>query len=95
MNKNVLAVFAAVCGLFMASCGTPSDYRPDVKVSVDYVEPGTRNTHNVGKVNDVHGESEKEEYMPGHMRGGNSIQPGDSVSEEVETNSADMGTLQH
>ncbi|GAB3541906.1 hypothetical protein GCM10027443_41890 [Pontibacter brevis] len=95
MNKNVVAVFAAVCGLFMASsCDTPSDLRPEDKVSVDYVEPGTRNTYNIGKVNEVHGQSHEEEYMPGHQRGGNSIQPGDSVSEEVETNTAE-GPMEH
>lgn len=94
MNKNGIAIFAAICGLFMASCETPKDLRPEDKVSVDYVEPGTRNTYNIGKVNEVYPQSQKEEYMPGHMRGGNTIQPGDSVSEEVKTNTAE-GPLQH
>ncbi|MFD2246805.1 hypothetical protein [Pontibacter ruber] len=89
MNKNVLAVFAAVCGLFMVSCDTPKDLRPGAKVSVDYVEPGTRNTHNVGKVNEVHGKEtheEKKEVMPNADLGGNTIQAGDSVRETKETN---------
>ena len=94
MNKNVIVAFAAVCGLFMASCGTPSDYRPETKVSVDYVEPGTRNTHNIGKVNEVYDEAHDGEIMPDHDLGGNTIQKSDSVSEETETNS-EAGAVRH
>ncbi|MCX2740637.1 hypothetical protein [Pontibacter anaerobius] len=93
MNKNVTAVFAAVCGLFMASCGTSSDLRPDEKVSVDTVEPGTRETFNVSDAGSkeatagaVQGDIEHEQVMPDRDLGGNTLQPGDSVSEAVETN---------
>ncbi|MBC5775698.1 hypothetical protein H8S95_16590 [Pontibacter sp. KCTC 32443] len=97
MNKNVIAVFAAVCGLFMASCDTPKDYRPGEKVSTDYVEPGTRSTSNVSDagVKDIaeggdaaHGASTHGEVMPNHDQGDNTIQPGDSVREAGETNTA-------
>ncbi|MDX5423345.1 MAG: hypothetical protein LPK07_06590 [Hymenobacteraceae bacterium] len=94
MNKNVIAVFAAACGLFMASCDTPSDLRPSEKVSTDYVEPGTRNTYNVTDAGspEVAPEAvqkskvEHEEVMPDRDLGGNTIQPGDSVIEETTTN---------
>jgi len=93
MNKNVITVFAAACGLFMVSCGTPSDYRPENKVSVDYVEPGTRSTFNVTDAgapevapNAVQGNTEHEQVMPDRDLGGNTIQPGDSVLETTETN---------
>jgi hypothetical protein len=89
MNKNALVVFAAVCGLFMVSCGHPSDLRPEEKVSVDTVPPGTRDTYNVGKVNAIYGEAHKEEVTPNHDMGGNSIQKGDSISEVTETNTTD------
>lgn len=92
MNKNVIAIFAAVSGLFMAtSCETPKDLRPEDKVSVDFVEPGTRNTYNIGKVNEVYPPSHESEAMPDRDLGGNTIQPGDSILEPTETNSV-IGT---
>ncbi|HEY4652635.1 MAG TPA: hypothetical protein VIG72_14540 [Pontibacter sp.] len=94
MNKNVIAVFAAACGLMMVSCDTPSDLRPGEKVSVDYVEPGTRSTFNVSDAGNkevtadgkVQGETTHGEVMPNHDQGANEIQPGDSVKESAETN---------
>ncbi|SFG69838.1 hypothetical protein [Pontibacter chinhatensis] len=91
MNKNVTAVFAAVCGLFMASCGTPSDLRPGEKVSTDIVEPGTRKTFNVSDAGTIEGDAvvdqaKKDEVMPNHDQGANTLQAGDSVREEAETN---------
>lgn len=89
MNKNILATCVAVFTLAMVSCDTPSDLRPEDKVSVDYVEPGTRYTHNVGKNNEVHGETHKEEVMPDRDLGGNEmLQKGDSIRETTETNTA-------
>ncbi|WP_114782891.1 hypothetical protein [Botryobacter ruber] len=87
MNKNVLAVFAAVCGLAMVSCDTPKDQRPGEKVSVDFVQPGTRNTHNIGNVNEVHGASHEQEVLPNHDPGANEmLHQGDSIREGAETN---------
>lgn len=96
MNKNVIAVFAAVCGLFMASCDTPKDQRPGEKVSADYVEPGTRSTFNVSDAGTaevteggtVQGEINHGEVMPNHDAGANTIEPGDSINEAAETNTA-------
>ena len=100
MNKNVIAVFAAVCGLFMVSCDTPKDQRPSEKVSTDYVEPGMRSTSNVsdGGLDNTettahgsdatHGEATHEKVMPNHDQGDNTIQPADSVREQGETNTA-------
>lgn len=89
MNKNVLASFVAVCALAMVSCDTPKDLRPETKVSVDTVEPGTRNTYNVGKANEVHGETHKQEVLPNHDPGANkTLQKGDSIRETEETNTA-------
>ncbi|MBX0334360.1 hypothetical protein K3G39_14045 [Pontibacter sp. HSC-14F20] len=91
MNKNVLAVFAAVCGLFMISCDTPKDDRPSAKASVDYVQPGARSTNNVsdmgGEVHTAQSPSHgTDKIMPAHDTGGNTIQPGDSVrGSEVTT----------
>ncbi|MFD2514069.1 hypothetical protein ACFSRY_09345 [Pontibacter locisalis] len=94
MNKNIIAVFAAVCGLSMASCDTPSDLRPDEKVSTEYVEPGTRNTYNVSDAGSPEiapgavqqSKVEQKEIMPDRDLGGNTIQPGDSILEVTETN---------
>lgn len=100
MNKNVLAVFAAVCGLFMISCDTPKDLRPGDKVSNDTVPPGTRNTYNVsdagGDVNPSgpEGHNSQKEVMPNHDQGANTIQPGDSVREGAKTNT-EAGAVKH
>ncbi|MFD2999913.1 hypothetical protein ACFS7Z_06050 [Pontibacter toksunensis] len=94
MNKNIITVFAAVCGLFMVtSCETPSDLRPEAKVSVDYVEPGTRNTFNIGKVNEVYPPANDGEVMPDRDLGGNEIQKADSLLEATETNT-ELGATQ-
>ncbi|MBF8963325.1 hypothetical protein I0P70_08715 [Pontibacter sp. FD36] len=92
MNKNVLAVFSAVCGLAMISCDTPKDNRPSGKASVDYVQPGTRSTNNVsdmgGEDHTVHTDTHGgENIMPDRDLGGNTIQPGDSIRETEEVNS--------
>jgi len=88
MNKSITAVFAAACGLAMASCDTPKDLRPEDKVSLDFVEPGTRSTYNVGAVNEVHPPAHDEEVMPDRDLGGNSLVKGDSILEVTETNAA-------
>ena len=90
MNKNIVAAFTAVCALTIVSCDTPKDLRPENKVSVDFVEPGTRNTHNVDAVNAVHGEEHKDEVMLNHDAGANeTLQKGDSIRESAETNAAE------
>lgn len=92
MNKNVIAVCAAVCGLFMVSCDTPKDNRPSAKASVDYVQPGTRHTYNVsdaGKGEQAMNQQSpatEQHVMPNHDQGANTIQPGDSLREGAETN---------
>ena len=97
MNKNVFALLAAGCGLFMISCDTPSDLRPETKVSVDYVQPGTRSTNNVSDIgkdeHPVQG-TVHEEVMPVGDQGANTIQPGDSIKETKETNTEAGATKQ-
>jgi hypothetical protein len=89
MNKNILAALVAVFAFAMVSCDTPKDLRPDAKVSVDSVEPGTRNTHNIGKVNEVYEATDKQELLPNHDPGANkTLQKGDSIRETEETNTA-------
>ncbi len=89
MNKNVIVVFAAVCGLSMMSCGDFSDLRPDKKVSVDVVEAGMRSTHNIGGAHDEYGQSKKQEVIPDHDMGTNSIKKGDTSNEKAKTNTAE------
>lgn len=94
MNKNIIAVFAATCGLMMVSCDTPKDLRPSEKVSTDTVPPGHRSTFNVSDAGNAeiteHGiiqhTPDKDVVMPNHDMGGNTIVPGDSIVEETETN---------
>ncbi|PRY14931.1 hypothetical protein CLV24_103170 [Pontibacter ummariensis] len=101
MNKNLIIVFAAVCSVAIASCGTPSDYRPDQKVSTEYVEPGTRNTFNITDAGSPEitedavqglGPDVEDEGMLNHDPGANSLIKGDSIDEEAEYNEAEAVT---
>lgn len=89
MNKNVLALCAAVCGLMMFSCDTPSDLRPGTKVSVDYVAPGQRNTPNLSDIGAGQSNTQREDVMINHDPGANTIEAGDSVSSEAKTNTTE------
>jgi hypothetical protein len=47
MTKQTLLSTLAVAALFLSACSAePSDWRPDKKVSIDMVEPGTRSSDN-------------------------------------------------
>ncbi|WBA41049.1 hypothetical protein [Hymenobacter canadensis] len=47
MTKQLLLSALAVAALSLSACSSePSDWRPDKKVSVDMVEPGTRSSDN-------------------------------------------------
>jgi hypothetical protein len=81
----------------MVSCETPKDLRPESKVSTDYVQPGTRSTFNVSDAGTAEvtaqgevqpSQTQEQEMMPNHDQGANTIQPGDSINEEAETNTA-------
>ncbi len=90
MNKNIVAAFTAVCALTLVSCDTPSDLRPENKVSVEYVEPGTRSTFNIGKNNEIYEESDRDEVLLNHDPGANEmLQKGDSIRERAETNTSE------
>ncbi len=57
MTKNLLLSGLAVAALALNSCSSEaSDWRPEAKVSLDQVAPGTRSTDNFdqGTVNDPH-----------------------------------------
>ena len=97
MNKNVLAVFAAVCGLIMISCDTPKDLRPEAKVSNDTVPAGMRNTYNVsdaGGEEQAHtGHDAPQQVMPNHDQGTQTLQHGDSTREAAGTINSDSGAV--
>jgi hypothetical protein len=47
MNKNLLLSAVAVATLALNACSSePSDFRPEAKVSLDQVAPGTRSSDN-------------------------------------------------
>jgi hypothetical protein len=100
MNKNVLAVFAAFCGLVMISCDTPKDLRPGAKVSNDTVAPGMRNTYNVSDAGgETHTSRTQESHgthqnvMPNHDQGVNTIVPGDTAREGAGTVNTEAGAI--
>ncbi|MBC6991872.1 hypothetical protein [Hymenobacter sp. BT491] len=67
MNKNLLFSALAVAALALNACSAePSDWRPENKVSVDLVAPGTRSSDNF----DQHTEA-----APNQAKGGAIAEP--------------------
>lgn len=98
MNKNIITVFAAASALLMVSCDTPSDLRPDAKVSTEYVEPGTRKTFNVSDAGTAEATGgavqpgyieHPDDDMPDRDLGGNSLRKGEPVEESATYNEAE------
>jgi hypothetical protein len=78
-NKLVLGL-AAVALLALASCSAePSDWRDDKKVSVDSVEPGTRDTENF------------DNYQPSQHNGGAVAEPASQNHATPQTFEAGAG----
>lgn len=56
MNKQLLFSALALATLALGACSSePSDWRPDQKVSLDTVDPGTRSDENFDQAGSAHG----------------------------------------
>ena len=90
MNKTILSVFAGVSCLFLVSCDTPKDQRPEDKVSVDMVAPGTRNTSNISSTENKGHAPAHGEVVPNHDPGQNKLGGSNEAHmESAVTNDAD------
>ena len=89
--KKTLSFLLPAALLALASCSTePSDWRPDKKVSVDMVEPGTRETDNFDQ---THEPTPSLEKTPAHPQAanantgpsrGDAVRPSDVMSADTQ-----------
>ena len=90
MNKTVLSIFAGACCLFLFSCDTPKDQRPNGKVSVEMVPPGTRNTSKISSTENKGHAPAHGEVVPNHDPGQNKLGGSNEAHmESAVTNDAD------
>ncbi len=90
MTKRILILALVAGNLALAACSSePSDLRPGLKVSVDAVPPGTRNTPNLNNAINRGPHDKQEEVMLNHDPGANQIEGTNPVPEKVLTNEAD------
>ena len=84
--KKILPLLLPAVLLALASCSTePSDWRPDKKVSVDLVPPGTRETDNFNPNN---AESLGHEKATSPTRG-DAVRPSDVMSGDTQKGTAE------
>ena len=89
MTKRILTIAFVLGGLSLAACSSePSDLRPEKKVSLDAVPPGTRSTPNLSNAADNSQHDQQEKVMLNHDPGANQIEGNNKVPEKAKTNEA-------
>jgi hypothetical protein len=91
MAKRFLTLAFITGSLTLAACSTePSDLRPETKVSVDIVPPGTRKTPNLDNAADKSEHDRQQQVQLNHDEHANEIggKP-KSVTRKVETTHKD------
>ena len=90
MTKRILSLALIAGSFYLVSCSSePSDLRPENKVSVDKVAPGTRSTPNLDNAADNSGhDQQKAGVQLNHDEHANEIgkESNKAVSKEEETN---------
>lgn len=67
MTKRILQLVLVAGSLALVSCSSePSDLRPEKKVSLDIVPPGTRKTNNLDNASDNSQHDQKKDVMLNH-----------------------------
>jgi hypothetical protein len=95
MTKRILTLALVAGSFYLVSCSSePSDLRPEFKVSVDKVPPGTRSTSNLDNAADNSKHDQQEEVQLNHDEHANEIgEPKNrTLTVEEQTNDADSVT---
>jgi len=94
MTKRILTLALIVSGISLAACSSePSDFRPESKVSVDLVPPGTRSSPNLDNAADNSGHDQQQKVQLNHDEHANAInKDGKAMGKEEETVNKDSVT---
>ena len=89
MTKRILTLAITIGSLSLAACSSePSDLRPEKKVSLDAVPPGTRSTPNLANAADNSKHDRQQEVMLNHDPGAKQVEGKNQVPEKAKTNTA-------
>ncbi|PIQ21030.1 MAG: hypothetical protein COW65_11520 [Cytophagales bacterium CG18_big_fil_WC_8_21_14_2_50_42_9] len=94
MTKRILTLALIVSGFSLVACSSePSDLRPEFKVSVDKVPPGTRSSPNLDNATDNSGHDQQQNVQLNHDEHSNAInEDGKAMGKEEETVNKDSVT---
>ena len=94
MTKRLLTLALLFSGILFAACSSePSDLRPEFKVSVDQVPPGTRSTSNLDNAADNSAHDKQQNVQLNHDEHANAInEDGRAMGKEEETVKKDSVT---
>ena len=87
MTKRILTIALVLGGLSLAACSSePSDLRPEKKVSLDAVPPGTRSTPNLDNAGDKSAHDAQQQVQLNHDEHSNELKGGaKSIDKKEET----------
>ncbi|MDB5263378.1 MAG: hypothetical protein JWQ14_2661 [Adhaeribacter sp.] len=90
MIKRILTLVITFGSLSLAACSSePSDLRPEKKVSLDAVPPGTRSTPNLDNAANNSGHDQQDDAMLNHDPGANQMEVNTTVPKKEKANDAD------
>jgi hypothetical protein len=91
MTKRILTIAITIGSLSLAACSSePSDLRPELKVSVDAVPPGTRSTPNLDNAADKSAHDTQQKVQLNHDEHSNELKGGaKSIDKKEETTHKD------
>src|SRR3712207_377676 len=91
MTKRILTIACVIGSLSLAACSSePSDLRPEAKVSMDAVPPGTRSTDNLDNAADKSAHDTQQKVQLNHDEHSNEIEgKAKSVDKKEETTAKD------
>ncbi len=91
MTKRILTIAFAVGSLSLAACSSePSDLRPEKKVSLDAVPPGTRSTPNLDNAANKSAHDTQQQVQLNHDEHSNELKGGaKSIDKKEETTAKD------
>ena len=96
MTKRILTIAITIGSLSLAACSSePSDLRPELKVSVDAVPPGTRTTPNLDNAADVSSHDTQQKVQLNHDAHSNELKGGAKAIDKKEETTAKDAVENH
>jgi hypothetical protein len=96
MTKRILTIAITIGSLSLAACSSePSDLRPELKVSVDAVPPGTRTSPNLDNAADVSSHDTQQKVQLNHDEHSNELKGGAKAIDKKEETTAKDAVENH